>query len=376
MRIGIEEEVCHLDSRTAVLKSSMQKIIMKLTKIFGIVLSLHVGVILLVMFQPSCQTADKKKSPTSQVENASEEMPLDGFNQGVEAPAEPLEEAFVAPSRPKPGEIIIPGNDIIVPLPESVSPSAVTVEPSFSPLRPMNVSIYVVVRGDTLWGIARKNSITLNSLLASNPSLSKDSKLSIGQEIMIQSGGALTSTVPASSPQSVVTADVSSGTYVIMPGDNLSRIARKNQVSLASLMEVNGLNSLSIIRPGQTLIIPDGSITPLSSTINTSTVPPGAITHMVKRGENLTRISKIYGVSIAQIMSWNDLSDPGKIRVGQSLVVSGEEGAESQSRTNILSTEDPESVPAVSDSKVDDSLQNFFKGTTEDRPLIDAPENP
>ena len=97
---------------------------------------------------------------------------------------------------------------------------------------------------------------------------------------------------------------------------------------------------------------------------------------MVKRGENLTRISNIYGVSIAQIMSWNDLSDPGKIRVGQSLVVSGEEGAESQSRTNILSTEDPESVPAVSDSKVDDSLQNFFKGTTEDRPLIDAPENP
>ena len=163
---------------------------------------------------------------------------------------------------------------------------------------------------------------------------------------------------------------------MIMPGDNLSRIARKNQVSLASLMEVNGLNSLSIIRPGQTLIIPDGSITPLSSTIKTSTVPPGAITHMVKRGENLTRISKIYGVSIAQIMSWNDLSDPGKIRVGQSLVVSGEEGAESQSRTNILSTEDPGSVPAVSDSKVDDSLQNFFKGTTEDRPLIDAPENP
>ena len=41
----------------------MEKIIMKLTKIFGIVLSLHVGVILLVMFQPSCQTADKKKAP-------------------------------------------------------------------------------------------------------------------------------------------------------------------------------------------------------------------------------------------------------------------------------------------------------------------------
>ena len=52
----------------------MEKIIMKLTKIFGIVLSLHVGVILLVMFQPSCQTADKKKAPETEKLNAQVEL--------------------------------------------------------------------------------------------------------------------------------------------------------------------------------------------------------------------------------------------------------------------------------------------------------------
>ena len=88
---------------------------MKLTKIFGIVLSLHVGVILLVMFQPSCQTVDKKSNSASQVKNAPEETPLSSFNQGTATPVKPAEEVFVAPSRPKPGEIIIPGNDIIVP---------------------------------------------------------------------------------------------------------------------------------------------------------------------------------------------------------------------------------------------------------------------
>ena len=34
---------------------------MKLTKIFGIVLTLHVGVILLVMFQPGCQVLKKMR---------------------------------------------------------------------------------------------------------------------------------------------------------------------------------------------------------------------------------------------------------------------------------------------------------------------------
>ena len=375
MCAGIKEEVCHLDSRTAVLKTSMQKIIMKLTKIFGIVLSLHVGVILLVMFQPSCQTVDKKSNSASQVKNAPEETPLSSFNQGTATPVKPAEEVFVAPSRPKPGEIIIPGNDIIVPQPELDSPSAVAVDPSLSPLRPMDVSIYKVVRGDTLWGIARKNSITLSSLLASNPNLSKSSKLSIGQEIMIPSGSAVTTDVPSSAQQAVAPADGSSGTYVVRPGDNLSRIARNNQVSLASLMEVNGMNSRSIIRPGQTLILPDASTTPSTPAIKPAVVTPGATTHVVKKGENLTRISSIYSVSIAQIMSWNDLSDPGRIRVGQSLIVSGADEGDN-SRTDILPAEESANTPMVSESTGDDSLQNFFKGTTEDRPLIDAPGNP
>ncbi len=357
------------------MKTSMQKIIMKLTKIFGIVLSLHVGVILLVMFQPSCQTVDKKSNSASQVKNAPKETPLSSFNQGTATPVKPAEEVFVAPSRPKPGEIIIPGNDIIVPQPELASPSAVAVDPSLSPLRPMDVSIYKVVRGDTLWGIARKNSITLSSLLASNPNLSKSSKLSIGQEIMIPSGSVVTTDVPSSAQQALAPADGSPGTYVVRPGDNLSRIARNNQVSLASLMEVNGMNSRSIIRPGQTLILPDASTTPSTPAIKPAVVPPGATTHVVKKGENLTRISSIYSVSIAQIMLWNDLSDPGRIRVGQSLVVSGADEGDN-SRTDILPAEESANTPTVSESTGDDSLQNFFKGTTEDRPLIDAPGNP
>jgi LysM repeat protein len=354
----------------------MQKIIMKLTKIFGIVLSLHVGVILLVMFQPSCQTADKKNIPVSDAENAPQETPVNDFNQGTESVEKPVEEVFVAPSRPKPGEIIIPGNDIIVPQTEPVVPSPLALGPAVSPLRPTDVNIYKVVRGDTLWGIARKNSITLSSLLASNPNLSKSSKLSIGQEIMIPAGGAPSTSTPTLLPQAIVNTDGATGTYVVKSGDSLSRIARNNQVSLSSLMEVNGMNNRSIIRPGQTLILPGASTIPAPAASKPTVVPPGATTHVVKKGENLTRIANIYGVSIAQIMSWNGLTDPGKIRVGQSLVVSGSNTGADLSDNFSSPVAEPNNVPDTTEPNGDDSLQDFFKGTTEDRPLIDAPDSP
>ena len=59
---------------------------MKLTKIFGIVLSLHVAVILLVMFQPGCQTVPKEQveeDPTVEQESTDA-----SFNTGVTTPVD------------------------------------------------------------------------------------------------------------------------------------------------------------------------------------------------------------------------------------------------------------------------------------------------
>ena len=76
-------------------------------------------------------------------------------------------------------------------------------------------------------------------------------------------------------------------------------------------------------------------------------------------------------------MALNGLSDPGKIRVGQSLVVSGEnQSTVSDSQNTDSGDTDLPSVPEQDAGDTDDSLQNFFKGTADDRPLIDAPDNP
>jgi len=49
----------------------------------------------------------------------------------------------------------------------------------------------------------------------------------------------------------------------------------------------------------------------------------GGTVHVVKRGENLYRIGKAYGVSYEELAEANDLDDPSRIEVGQRLVVPG-----------------------------------------------------
>ena len=81
----------------------------------------------------------------------------------------------------------------------------------------------------------------------------------------------------------------------------------------------------SIIRPGQKLRIPDGSSYIATETTEVpapKVVPLGASTHIVKKGDNLSRIASIYGVSVGQIMEWNGLTNPSLIRAGQPLIVS------------------------------------------------------
>ena len=356
---------------------------MKLSKVFGIVLSLHVGVILLVMFQPSCQTTGGKANvPTDEHTGNAEES----FNQAIEGIDEPLiddatkedkkPDEFAAPKRPVPGELIVPqepASDLSAP--GIIVPSEQKVYPL--DLKPSDLAIYNVVRGDTLWGIARKNGVSLANLLKANPNLDKSGRLSIGQEIMIP-GKTETSTVSTLNEVTQTTANVQMGnTYSVVKGDTLSRIARILNVRLSELLRANNLSMSSIIKPGQTLNVPinsNGQVSEITQDVQSTPVivPPGATTHTVKKGDNLSRISSIYGVSVTQIMDWNGLSNPSLIRVGQPLIVSQsqEQGTASIEPDAPAQKNNTQVVPADEGG----SLQDFFNdASTEDRPIIDAP---
>lgn len=353
---------------------------MKLSKVFGIVLSLHVGVILLVMFQPSCQTTTGSATENPNGETKEDSASVHSFNQGAletepdtgkvvpkedfQSPTrpsftddgirpDPKEQASIAPA---PGKVIVPSDNALS-------------------LLPRDLSIYKVVRGDTLWGIARKKGVSLTTLLDANPNIEKSARLSIGQEIMIPSQPNQPSplSVPSLEQASPSDNQTSGATYVVRKGDTLSGIARAHGTLLSSLLVANGMTMSSVIRPGQVLALPevDASVQPALSAGSSPLVPPGASTHIVGKGENLSRIASIYGVSVQQIMDWNGLTNPGLIRIGQPLLVS-------QGRENSPLIPEQKSVgeqlKPASTSDESGSLQDFFnEPSSAERPVVDAP---
>jgi membrane-bound lytic murein transglycosylase D len=109
---------------------------------------------------------------------------------------------------------------------------------------------HVVRRGDTLWSIARANSISMDSL-ASNNGLQRSSTLAVGQVLAIPGTATLASTDAGSIAAGTTT-------YVVRRGDTLSRIANKFRVSMADLLGWNSLSTSSVIKPGQRLVMHRG----------------------------------------------------------------------------------------------------------------------
>jgi murein DD-endopeptidase MepM/ murein hydrolase activator NlpD len=93
--------------------------------------------------------------------------------------------------------------------------------------------------------------------------------------------------------------------YEVEPGDTLSAIAEKFNISLNTLLWANNLNQNSIIQPGQKLIVP----------------PVTGVIHHVKAGDTISEIAQKYKGKIEEIIAFNELSSEGDIYVGDVLII-------------------------------------------------------
>lgn len=134
---------------------------------------------------------------------------------------------------------------------------------------------YTVVRGDTLFGIARRFGTTVTTLATLN-GLTNVNVLYIGQVLLIPSQGGQpvpTSVAPTSAPQPTST-PVETVTYTVQRGDTLSQIALRFGTTYQTIMLLNNLTNPNLIFPGQVLIIRRGTVTPGPTPIATATQPP------------------------------------------------------------------------------------------------------
>ncbi len=156
------------------------------------------------------------------------------------------------------------------------------------PSKTNNNIMYTVKKGDTLYSIANKYGVTVDYIKQAN-NLTNNT-LSIGQILTIPS-----TNIPNTT------------TYTVKKGDTLYSIANKYNVTVDSIKQANNLinNTLSI---GQILIIPSTNIS-------------NTITYTVKKGDTLYSIANKYGVTVDYIKQTNNLTN-NTLSIGQILNIS------------------------------------------------------
>lgn len=115
--------------------------------------------------------------------------------------------------------------------------------------------------------------------------------------------------------------------YRVRRGDTLGHIARRHRTSVGAIRRLNNMGRRTMIRVGQRIKVPErGGYKQVLASNETSTeetatrsINSDATYHTVRRGENLTLISKKYGVSVQQLKKLNQLNRQAILRVGQRL---------------------------------------------------------
>ncbi len=168
---------------------------------------------------------------------------------------------------------------------------------------------YTVQSGDTLSEIAQMYGTTVQEIASVN-NIANPNLIFPGQVLRILTN----STVNGSE-----TRGAGSITYTVRRGDTLSQIAAAYGVTVASIIEINNIQNPDLIFPGQKLRITDSSNTTLNQPVeqtvsNTNTT---RFTYIVRRGDNLSQIARLYGVSVQYLVRVNNISNPNLIFPGQ-----------------------------------------------------------
>ncbi|MCC5835152.1 MAG: LysM peptidoglycan-binding domain-containing protein [Opitutales bacterium] len=252
---------------------------MKFTSIFSIILLAHMGLIGLLLVQPGCKSQSIESGPPQ----AQTQAPRSGSGESRSEPTRSTRDGDLDPAF----NAGLNGSETTTASRDSGSRSGSLAQPTRPPER------------DT-----------------SAPSRTRTEDRSEGILQPLGTGDSDRSGAGTASTEDYRTYEVSSG-------DTLTHIARREGVSLAALLEANGLNRDSTIFVGQSLRIPGSGNgeSAASSTGSTSTPSDsGTTSYEVRSGDTLSGIASRHNTTVAQIRSVNQLRSD-TIRVGQTLQI-------------------------------------------------------
>lgn len=221
---------------------------------------------------------------------------------------------------------------------------------------------YVVEPGDYLFGIARRQGVTIGELLRAND-LDVTDVIHPGQRL----------TIPGTGP--AVTSTPGGASYTVRSGDYLFGIARTLGVPVRSLLAANGLTLTSVIHPGQRLTVPGAG--------PAANPTAGGASYTVRSGDSLYGIARRLGVPVRSLLAANGLTLTSVIHPGQRLEVPA--GATSPAPAPASGTATPPAAPpspsapapprppaAVGADFVERTIRDVWPDDLEDRALAIA----
>ena len=141
-------------------------------------------------------------------------------------------------------------------------------------------------------------------------------------------------------------------TYKVDKGDTLYSISRKYQITVAELRAANNLSENDVLKAGQKLIIPEadiGTAAALSTSKEVSAKPAATqvktTEYTVQKGDTLYRIAKNNGMTVAELLSINNMDSTVVIKVGQKLKIASTPEASSVNAAVTNQTSNTTAVP-------------------------------
>jgi LysM repeat protein len=116
-------------------------------------------------------------------------------------------------------------------------------------------------------------------------------------------------------------------THTVVAGDTLGNIAQQYGVTAEQIAAANNLSSIEqTLNIGQQLLIPlsglvQPAVTPEPVVAEPTAAPPVTQEriHVVQAGDNLYRIGLQYGFTIEALVTYNNLTNPDRLDIGQQI---------------------------------------------------------
>ena len=189
-----------------------------------------------------------------------------------------------------------------------------------------NGKIYHVVQaGQSFWGIAIAYQITIHDLEVWN-NTTRTTPLQAGQRLFIPGKNTEGYSTPTPFGMVMLQSPDKDGRIIheVQPYQALITISEAYHVPVEQILALNGLQEDWPLQVGQKLLISPGNITPsptLSPIQKLTKEADGKYYHTVQSGETLSWIADLYGISLADLMTWNGLNNTSVIRPEQKLLL-------------------------------------------------------